>query len=135
MPTTTRPKARAATFTLMSPPVSVQGSLYGATVPQPPVLDRGAKQAERLDRFNQRVQKILRRWKVKAKLTSRYPAIVRQSFTKNGSDVACAQDLVDAQKAADKAKKKWWKARPKTDADDRIARKFAQCKVMPMFKE
>ena len=136
MAMTTRQKAQAATFTLISQPASVQGSLFTpkATTPQQPTCDWAAKQAERLERFKDRVRKILRRWKVKANLISRYPIIVKRRFSTNVSDVASAQDLVDAEKAAVRAAKKWWKTRPKT-CDDRIARKFAKCRSMPMFTE
>ena len=32
-----------------------------------------------------------------------------------------------------KTKKKWWKPRPYTEADARIARKFGNCKTAEMF--
>lgn len=130
---TKNPKRKAATLT-MSPPSFVQGVMFGATTPQTPVFDWCAKQTERLERFKARVAKVLRRWKQPKALIPRYPAMVKRCFDRNESDVSTAQSLVDAQKASDKAKKKWWKPRPMTDADARIARKFAKCKVLPLFK-
>jgi hypothetical protein len=66
-------------------------------------------------------------------LVQKFKAIVTRCFEVNDSDAKCATELVEAQKEAEKAKKKWWKPRPKT-CDDRIAKKFAKCKSMEMFR-
>jgi hypothetical protein len=106
------------------------------TSPQPP---------SRLERYQQRIAAVLDRW-IKAKdprlkgvgagmtLVTSYKAAVQKCFESNDTDAKCAEDLVAERKAAIKAKKKWWRPRPATEADAKIARKFAKCKVMEMFE-
>lgn len=136
-----KPRPEAAPVLLPAAPLQPALFARAAATPSPV----SPPEPSRRHRFEMRVAAVLDRWKQGGDpglagapagivICQTFAAVVARAFERNDTDAACATDLVAARKESARRAKKWWKPRPKTEADERIARKFAKCKVMALFK-